>query len=214
MRQFHFYGGLNLLVCLFSYLLTWPRQVLAAAHGNSDLYCSPCGLLVAACGILFPDQGLNPGTLHWERGVLATGPPGSPWTRPLLSGVCLVGVCSGKASAWRCRRHKGCRFHPWTGRSPGRGNDNPFQDSCLGNLMDRGAWRACISVGTRHFSRAHWPRAARVCRAGEHSGSSAEAVCLPPCMASRPGALLIARLVTLYLVCVRIIRSRALFHAP
>ena len=28
------------------------------------------------CGILFPDQGSNPGPLHWEHGVLATGPPG------------------------------------------------------------------------------------------------------------------------------------------
>ena len=33
-------------------------------------------LLVAACGIWFPDQGLNPGPLHWELGVLSTGPPG------------------------------------------------------------------------------------------------------------------------------------------
>ena len=33
-------------------------------------------LLVAACGIELPDQGSNPGPLHWERGVLATGPPG------------------------------------------------------------------------------------------------------------------------------------------
>ena len=32
-----------------------------------------CELLVAACGIKFPDQGLNPGPLHWERRVLATG---------------------------------------------------------------------------------------------------------------------------------------------
>ena len=31
--------------------------------------------LVAPCGIQFPDQGLNPGPLHWERRVLATGPP-------------------------------------------------------------------------------------------------------------------------------------------
>ena len=29
-------------------------------------------LLEAACRILFPDQGSNPGPLHWERGVLAT----------------------------------------------------------------------------------------------------------------------------------------------
>ena len=30
---------------------------------------------------------------------------------------------------------------PGLGRSPGEGNDNLFQYSCLGNLMDRGAWR-------------------------------------------------------------------------
>ena len=29
-----------------------------------------------ACGIQFPDQGWNPGPLHWERGVPLTGPPG------------------------------------------------------------------------------------------------------------------------------------------
>ena len=27
-------------------------------------------------------------------------------------------------------------------RSPGEGNDNPLQSSCLGNPMDRGAWWA------------------------------------------------------------------------
>ena len=32
-------------------------------------------LLVAACGIQFPDQRLNPGRLHWELRVSATGPP-------------------------------------------------------------------------------------------------------------------------------------------
>ena len=30
------------------------------------------------------------------------------------------------------------------GRSPGGGNGNPLQDSCLGNPMDRGAWRATV----------------------------------------------------------------------
>ena len=32
---------------------------------------------------------------------------------------------------------------PGLGRSLG-GNDNPLQDSCLGNPMDRGAWRAMV----------------------------------------------------------------------
>ena len=30
-------------------------------------------VLVVACGIQFPEQGLNPGPLHWELRVLATG---------------------------------------------------------------------------------------------------------------------------------------------
>ena len=30
---------------------------------------------------------------------------------------------------------------PGSGRSPGGGNDNPLQYSCLENSMERGAWR-------------------------------------------------------------------------
>ena len=33
---------------------------------------------------------------------------------------------------------------PGPGRSPGGGNGNPFQYSCLGNTMDRGAWWATV----------------------------------------------------------------------
>ena len=33
---------------------------------------------------------------------------------------------------------------PGLGRSPGEGNGNPLQCSCLENLMDRGAWRATV----------------------------------------------------------------------
>lgn len=33
-------------------------------------------LLVALCGIQFPDQGPNPGPPHWEHRVPATEPPG------------------------------------------------------------------------------------------------------------------------------------------
>ena len=54
---------------MFSFLLIYLfRWVFVVA----------CGLLVAACGIQFPDQGSNPGPLRWKHGVLATGPPGSP----------------------------------------------------------------------------------------------------------------------------------------
>ena len=33
---------------------------------------------------------------------------------------------------------------PGPGRSPGEGNDNPFQYTCLGNPMDTGTWWATV----------------------------------------------------------------------
>ena len=36
---------------------------------------------------------------------------------------------------------------PGSGRSPGVGNGNPLQFSCLGNPMDRGAWQAAVHGG-------------------------------------------------------------------
>ena len=33
---------------------------------------------------------------------------------------------------------------PRSGRSPGGGNGNPLQYSCLGNLVDRGDWWATV----------------------------------------------------------------------
>ena len=33
---------------------------------------------------------------------------------------------------------------PGLGRSPGEGSGNPFQYSCLGNPMGRGAWQAKV----------------------------------------------------------------------
>ena len=35
-------------------------------------------------------------------------------------------------------------FIPGSGRSPGEGNGNPFQYSCLRNPMDRGAWWSSV----------------------------------------------------------------------
>ena len=38
---------------------------------------------------------------------------------------------------------------PESGRSPGEGNGNPLQCSCLGNPMDRGAWWATVHGVTK-----------------------------------------------------------------
>ena len=53
---------------------------------------------------------------------------------------------------------------PETGRSPGAGNDNPLQYSCLENPVDRGAWRATVhrvakeSDTTEHTCTLHMPK--------------------------------------------------------
>jgi len=46
-------------ILIYTYLFIW-------------LHC----IFIAACEIQFPDQGSNLGPLGWQRGVLATEPPG------------------------------------------------------------------------------------------------------------------------------------------
>ena len=41
---------------------------------------------------------------------------------------------------------------PGSGRSPGEGNGNPLQYSCLGNPMDRGAWQATVHGVTKSWT--------------------------------------------------------------
>ena len=42
---------------------------------------------------------------------------------------------------------------PGSGRFPGAGHGNPFQYSCLENLMDRGAWRAAVHRVAKSWTR-------------------------------------------------------------
>ena len=42
---------------------------------------------------------------------------------------------------------------PGLGRSPGGGNGNPAQYSCLENLMDRGAWQDSVHRVTKSWTR-------------------------------------------------------------
>ena len=47
---------------------------------------------------------------------------------------CKESTCNARDTALICG----------SGRSPGGGNGNPLQYSCLENLMDRGAWQAIV----------------------------------------------------------------------
>ena len=59
------------------------------------------------------------------------------------------GVVKNTLTMQRLRRH---RFDIWLGRSPGEGNRNLLQYSCLENSMDRGAWWATIHRVTESWA--------------------------------------------------------------
>ena len=48
------------------------------------------------------------------------------------------------ANAGDARDSRDAGSIPGLGRSPGEGNGNPFQYSCLENPMDREAWQATV----------------------------------------------------------------------
>ena len=63
----------------------------------------------------------------------------------ILTSMGFLGGSDSKESACNGRP----RFVPVSGKSPGEGNANPLQYSCLENPMDRGAWRATVHGVTR-----------------------------------------------------------------
>ena len=71
-----------------------------------------------------------------------------PWTQEKYSSPWRL---SSEESACSSGDVKDAGWIPEWGRSPGKRNGNPFQCSCLGNPVDRGAWRAIVhGVTNRH----------------------------------------------------------------
>ena len=50
-------------------------------------------------------------------------------------------------------RHRDVGSVPGSGRSPGEGNGNPLQITCLENPMDRGVWQATVHRITKSQTR-------------------------------------------------------------
>ena len=62
-------------------------------------------------------------------------------TAKIIQWNALPGSLSGKESAYNSGDLGSI---PGSERSPGEGNDNPLQHSCLENPRDRGAWCAAV----------------------------------------------------------------------
>ena len=75
-------------------------------------------------------------------------PTRNPWKHLAMSKYYfgLHWPLSGKEPTCQCRRWS---LIPGSERSPGEGNGNPLQHSCLGNPMDKGAWRATVHGVTK-----------------------------------------------------------------
>ena len=61
----------------------------------------------------------------------------------------LVGFSRGSVSKESTCNAGDMGLIPELGRSPGEGNGNPLQYSCLGNSMDRGTWQATVHRVTK-----------------------------------------------------------------
>ena len=71
------------------------------------------------------------------------------------------GGSAGKEPACQCRRHKGCRFDPRAGRSPGEGHGSLLQYSCLENLYVQRSLTGCSLLGCKESdttapAHTHW----------------------------------------------------------
>ena len=138
------------------------------------LSCSIQGLLVAACGVLLSDQGVNPGPpelvtwslSHWTTmdapcpgpgdgefsvSLMGQGVPNT-WSNILGGSVCVFldlltsewGFPGGSDGKESACNAGDLGSILGSGRSPGEGSGYPLQYSCLRNPMDRGAWRATV----------------------------------------------------------------------
>ena len=91
-----------------------------------------------------PDAGIEPGSPALQADALPSEPPGK-WLSTVPAEYYSTWVFPGGASG----KEPACSAGdpgsiPGPGRSPGEGNVNPLQYSCLGNPMDRGAWQATL----------------------------------------------------------------------
>ena len=62
----------------------------------------------------------------------------------IIKGVCVSGGSVVKNLPANAGDGRDTALVPGLGRSPRGRNGNPLQYSCLGNLMDRGDWRATV----------------------------------------------------------------------
>ena len=126
-------------------IVSHTTPVPLSPHGDKDILSASCAsaFLSRTCSLtsrsyshLLGDSSFNRAS-HWR------------WIWPLYLDTELnledrilgEGGANGKESACQCKRQG---FNHWITPSPGGGNGNPLQCSCLENPMNRGAWQVIV----------------------------------------------------------------------
>ena len=103
------------------------------------------------------DQGWNPGPWQCKHRALITGTTGNSTDRAFINSLLPhPGFPGGSMVKNPPANAKDTGSIPGPRRCPGEGNGDPFQDSCLGNPKDRGAWRATVHGATKESSTTQW----------------------------------------------------------
>ena len=123
---------------------TWA--VCINIPSSSPFQAAPAGLPASTSPGLFSQVSFD--GFSWELSPRESGHVAHSQIRkqqiPVLCHSIFPGGTVGKEPTCQCRRCKRLGTIPGSGRSPGGGHDNPLQNSCLKNIMDRGAWWATV----------------------------------------------------------------------
>ena len=91
-----------------------------------------------------PDPGIEHGLLHSRRILHQLSHQGNNSFSTAKYSYAKLNYFMDFPGGCQCRRSRKEGLISESEKSPGEGNDNPFQYSCLENSMDRGAWQATI----------------------------------------------------------------------
>ena len=133
--------GKNLLLCLFQLLeaaqLPWLMSSSRKLHGSGLCFCHHIPSLTL----------LPPSFTCKDPYVMALGP--LEQSGIISSSMGFLNGPAGKESACSAGDTEDTVLIPGSGRSPGEGNGNSLQISCLENPMDRRTWQPIVQRVTK-----------------------------------------------------------------
>ena len=103
-----------------------------------------------------PDSGIEPGFPALQADSLPLCHRGSLILPSYLTVISSLGFSGGSMIKKPPANAGGMGSTPGSGRSPGEGNGNSLQCSCLENSMNRGSWKATVHGAIKESDQTSW----------------------------------------------------------